>query len=690
MKLFLCFLIYLTLTSNLSAEKIDAELFNSLFKQNTEKSLDSLYSILNSNLNVDNYQYIVKYYQNVNNYKSDKIVYSAYSMMGTYYRNIGMPDSAKMIFNQAINYKFSNKNYQVKSYQLLASLLIALKEYKDALDILIPLIDKTEDNSSLRATIYTLVSNVYALNNQLENSIAYLHKAMDIKKKFNNKENIAYLLVNFIGLYAMNGDLDNALKYGEQAIKISKELGDKELLGDCYMNLGYVSFMKQDYHKAIDFYQDAIEIEKETNNSSEDIVGLLTNISQCYINLGETKKSIEILENIYKLDESNYHKLKTTISMVTAHFNLLEEYLKKGDIPNSLKAFEKLDYYTSIKDSIIDVENDKQLDQAVADASAKFENKILEDEKSLAETQRELVETKVQKSKRTIILFVILSILLLAFSVTFFLQKRKQKNLYVMLKQKEEKLEIYFKELFIKNEKLIKTVAIKDKLLSVISHDLQTPILSMNFIAANQRHEPASPEDLKMQNEQFKDLSSELNMLLQDLLKWIKSRNDSISVEKTNVNLFSLVNEVEAIIRESAISRNMKIVNNISPEHQIFADRNMIATVLRNFISNSIKYAYNDTEIHINCKEEDEMLKVEVVDKSPGIPDEKLETIFDGKDINQGLGLKISKEFIKMNDGYVFANSELNIGSTFGFYIEKIDNQNGNKLNELAIEESNF
>jgi signal transduction histidine kinase len=657
---------------NSSAESDKSEIYESLLNQNTDESLDSLYGILQSKVNKEHFSFIKRYYKTGIQSNSDSTVFKAYRLMGRYYRNINEPDSAKIIYEKSINYNYSDKKYSIKSKTLLASLMILIKEYDKALDILTPLIKETDASSFLRASIYSLLGNVYRSINQLDDAISYLKKAYKIQEQNNKKISMADMSVNFIALYAMNGDFEKAMEYGENAIKIYKELDDKERIGDVYMNLAYINFTTKDYYGAIDYYQKALEIERQTNNSNEDVVGLLNNISRCYINLGETQKAIEALEQILEIDNQNYYNMNTYLALEAAHYNLLQEYLQKKDFDNSIKTFDKLSAYSTIKDSILKAENNSNIAQAIAEATAKFENQILLNEKTLAETKNELSQRRILYLLITVVLFILFIIILL-------IQNNKRKKLAEELKEREVKLTKLNSELFDKIDKLIKSVTFKDKLLSVISHDLQSPVVSLKMLSESivKDADKLDKSEIVEKSTIFSEISSELSVLLTNLLAWIKSNGQSINVDKTDFNIYELSEDIVKLYEKSASEKKIKIHNNINQSYVVYADRNMIATVLRNLLSNALKFSDENTEIHLNSEIVDNKIKISVKDEGRGIDKEHLENLFiyDKKNLNidkdSGIGLKISKEFLDINEGEIYAKSVLGAGSEFGFKIDK-------------------
>lgn len=232
-------------------------------------------------------------------------------------------------------------------------------------------------------------------------------------------------------------------------------------------------------------------------------------------------------------------------------------------------------------------------------------------------------------------------------------------------------------------EELRKTINGRDKLYSVIAHDLRSPMGSikmvLNMLILNlpmTKIDNEMYELLTMANQTTEDVFA----LLDNLLKWTKSQIGKLSVVYQNFNIVEVVEGVIEIFAMVAGLKNLKI-ELTTPVKQIIvhADIDMIKTVIRNLISNAIKYSNAEENIHVVLKEEGDMVVVSVEDHGCGIDEENqkkllhtdthFSTFGTNNEEGSGLGLLLSQEFVIKNGGKLWFTSKKNEGSTFYFSV---------------------
>ncbi|MFP4555658.1 MAG: PAS domain S-box protein [Bacteroidales bacterium] len=224
---------------------------------------------------------------------------------------------------------------------------------------------------------------------------------------------------------------------------------------------------------------------------------------------------------------------------------------------------------------------------------------------------------------------------------------------------------------------------LKDQLFSIIGHDLKSPIGSINqlvnlYIDGLEEHDD---ETSKSVLQTLKITSEETYKLLENLLDWAKTqRTDSYKPEKTN--LVALVEQVLALTKGAAEAKNITVQQHLIDSAYVIIDVDMIKTVLRNLISNSIKFTPNSGAISIGITENGNDFLVSVSDTGVGIPAETLPNLLDNtknfstlgtnNEKGTGLGLKLSKKFIEKHGGQLFIESQIGQGSKFSFTIPKL------------------
>ena len=228
------------------------------------------------------------------------------------------------------------------------------------------------------------------------------------------------------------------------------------------------------------------------------------------------------------------------------------------------------------------------------------------------------------------------------------------------------------------NVDLRKSNATKDKLFSIIAHDIKNPfnsvlgfseLLIMRFDILSEEHK------LKMINSIFKS-SNNIYRLLENLLQWSRSQTGTLKTNPGNISIYKIVENNIGLLSDIIEKKNIAWHIDIPTEQKCFADEQMIDTVIRNILYNAAKFTENGS-ILIKSEVKESYLKISFSDSGIGIEEDKLEFLFEldqskstvGTQGEQGtgLGLIICKDFIEKNGGVIFVESEVNKGTTFIF-----------------------
>lgn len=233
------------------------------------------------------------------------------------------------------------------------------------------------------------------------------------------------------------------------------------------------------------------------------------------------------------------------------------------------------------------------------------------------------------------------------------------------------------------NEKLKRIIESRDKMYSIIAHDLRAPIGTIKMIntAIESRREHIHDSKVSKYFEMINETTEEAFNLLENLLRWSRNQNGKTKVSTTTFNLTNTVRQVVSLFSTIANNKNIELRNNIKQEHMTCADEDMVKTVLRNLLSNAIKFTFSEGRIDINATEANNYIILAVKDNGIGIKkelqhrllrnDEHLSTHGTGNEKGSGLGLLLCRDFVKMNKGKIWFTSTENQGTTFYFSIPK-------------------
>jgi PAS domain S-box-containing protein len=251
-------------------------------------------------------------------------------------------------------------------------------------------------------------------------------------------------------------------------------------------------------------------------------------------------------------------------------------------------------------------------------------------------------------------------------------------NAYDITEKKEQNERLIQSEIELK--KLNET---KNKFFSIIAHDLRGPLGTHQSILKlfHDNYEGLDEETRKNLISSLKDSTDNLYKLLQNLLNWAMSQSGEIAVEKKKLNLNKISAAMFSQFQKSAQLKNIAFINKLDKEAEVFTDKNLTATILRNLITNAIKFTNKGGEVHVHSEQKRRngqlFLKVIVSDTGIGISQKRQETLFQldvtqstpgtEKEMGNGLGLILCKEFAEKLDSEITVESTSGKGSSFAF-----------------------
>ena len=231
------------------------------------------------------------------------------------------------------------------------------------------------------------------------------------------------------------------------------------------------------------------------------------------------------------------------------------------------------------------------------------------------------------------------------------------------------------------NSELRATISNRDKMYSVIAHDLRSPMASirmvLNLVVNSVSKDVVGPELFELLDKANRE-SEEVHDLLDNLLKWTKSQTGRLNVVRQELDLNDIIPGVVDIFEMIALTKKINLAYQGSEKPVVaVVDNDMLKTIVRNFLSNAIKFSPEDSTIEISLSTEGEFAKISVHDHGVGIDPERLGSIFKkgdttygtGGEEGSGLGLQLCADFARKNDGDVRVESVVGEGSTFSVLV---------------------
>ena len=228
-------------------------------------------------------------------------------------------------------------------------------------------------------------------------------------------------------------------------------------------------------------------------------------------------------------------------------------------------------------------------------------------------------------------------------------------------------------------KQLLKLIVDKDRFISILAHDLKSPFNSLLGLS-----EELSESILQFDIDEIKNLAYLINKsarstynLLEDILMWARTQSGKIPFEQRSLSFADICKNILEILTPSANAKNITINYFAAEKLNVFADVYMLKTVLRNLVSNAIKFTNKNGAININAEENSENVKISVSDNGIGIEADNIIKLFDmsqiystigtAKEGGTGLGLLLCREFVERHGGKIWVESEKGKGSNFKF-----------------------
>lgn len=559
-----------------------------------------------------------------------------------------------------------------------------------------------------------LYAKYYYYKGDIEESTYKIKEALLANEQINNKKWFAEIYLQLGENYRVAGAHDLAYDNFIKSFNLATLSKDTFLISSIYNRIATYFFENQELLPKISrdssiYYANlSLNLCRKLNNikysiSNYNLLGLIyrykfnnLDTSEILLNKGleialKYKRVIELPRIYYNIARGHFLKNKIVIA---------KEYIDKGfSIADSLGLEEsKLlfyqlysNYYYLLQDfkNAYDYTNLYTINYKKSqDNKSSFKVKSALNE---LQYRNKEIEQEAQQQIRNFLLIISALIILFIISIMIVLFMRNKQiaksNIELVEKNKqiEEKNLILDKQNKIiseQNIKLEESNASKDKLFSIISHDLKNPIGSLKEMISvlADKYDTISEEERREILQELKFSSDNVLELLLGLLTWSRSQQGKIEYDPYVQDIYQLVFQNIAITSSSAKSKNINIVNSVAENTAAFFDTNMINTVLRNLLTNAIKFTNSNGKIEIKAEpyyENPNFVMISVADNGTGIPQEKLEKLFKIKhsfttigtsgEKGTGLGLLIVWDFIEKNNGKIWVESQVGQGTTFYF-----------------------
>ncbi|WP_430815958.1 tetratricopeptide repeat protein [Carboxylicivirga sp. RSCT41] len=520
-----------------------------------------------------------------------------------------------------------------------------------------------QKDSTMMALFYYSIGFVHDKLNNTAEALTYIKNALELNTLRGEDSKQILCLNGLSTMYVNQGEDSLALTCLKEAKQIAERINSDVERADVQYSLGQY-YSDKAPQTALSYYNNALEIRQK--------IRLLPEVASCYARIADVYNA------------SNQFNLALENAMLA--YEIRKDHARKDQLINSLQqlaniyaslkdfktAFDFHVQYKGLQDSIFSNEKIKAI--TALEMQHKFDK---ERQLALSEQQKmEVVKNEEDKRQRLIRNtfvggFIVMLLIALGVFRSYQLKRRANQEL---ARQKNE-IKKQADELKVVNIKQKELVKIKDKFFSIIAHDLRGPLGNLYNLGELLllSHEELQDERKKVMMEAIVQDAKASYGLLDNLLNWACSNSDNLLVTPVKIGVREITNEVIDLLENTAKSKEIELINAIKHNWCIYADYNMISTVLRNLIANAVKFTPVNGRVEISAELDVDIVKVTVTDTGVGMSSEVMATVFDRstmystpgtiREKGTGLGLILSKEFIDRNKGEIGVESQVGVGT---------------------------
>ena len=528
--------------------------------------------------------------------------------------------------NSAINNLSKNHPLQLSDcYNALGRTYADVGNYDEALQNLNRSLKLAGNDKGRQAEVYSERAYVYCAIKRFDRAIAAANRALTINQSIRAEGNVAVLYARLGSIYKNKGDYKLALHYDSAALKKSFNPLNKRLQAKTYVEFAALHNLLHDNETAIAF----------------------------------ARKGITLAD---------------TIGVASAWLDGYKELVNSYELAGNLKlALTYQKRYSIVNDSLLSQARLQtiKLIQNYYSLNAKL-NHIKQMEVNEGENKAKI---KAQ-TKLILILSLSMVVLISALFATYYLYKQK-KFLNKKLEDQHKALLDQKTLIEVQTNNLQSVNDLKDKLLAVIGHDLRTPVANMSNIIEMFNDDYLNAAEVNDLMKEISPIIKGAELTLSNLTEWAGSQIKGRNVNSSNVDIFLLGVEMEQTFMHHLQTKKIEFTNKAFAGQSVLADENHIKVILRNLVSNAIKFTDSNGTITLATIVENNGLIVSVTDTGKGMNRIEMDKLFSinthfshsgtSGERGTGIGLLLCKELVELNGGKLAVKSTVGKGSTFYF-----------------------
>ncbi len=616
----------------------------------------------------------------INNLKNRKLIAQILNAIGVVHYQLGHDSLSLESYNKSLSIRNELNDFEGIADILnnMGNLYNGLGNFDKALEFYFKCLkyDDLLNNDKGKSATYSNIGMVYQNLGDYSKSLDYYRKAYQLSEQRKDFRKMASILNNIGAVYLAMQNYDSSIWYTNQSNKYYIKLGENLQMQRNFTNLGLVYEYKLRYDSSLYYHRKALEMSEGLANPSL-IVGAHINLSRIYLKQKNLQQALKEL----KAGEKEMEKTDNLYVTSRLMLGFANVYAETGEYRN---AFNYLASHLSFRDSIYNLEKAEK----IAQVEAQYETEKKTQRIDLLKRDQKINELKLERSNITIRYLVLLSItflILTSIIVVLYIQKQRVAKLLEkqnttineqneMLKQANEELNAVNTMLSDSQQSLYEANKTKDLLFGIIAHDIKSPLERLNILIHH-----ISQESNSFNNKELKgyidelDLSTQsVNHLIRNLITWAQLQQQRINYKEELVDVKNLIAENLNLL-DYQIKQKRLHVDIDTDDIMVGTDRIMLDFIIRNLISNAVKYSYESGVITVSSKRNNHFTLM-VSDNGVGMDKETIDRINSGNavrkkgtmnEVGAGLALLICKGFSEMMNAEFIIESEKEKGSTF-------------------------
>lgn len=484
-----------------------------------------------------------------------------------------------------------------------------------------------------------------------ENAIDFYEKAVVLAKSVKADPQLYHIrLGNLADAYLKNDQLDLAYEVNTKAIKEAKLLDNQISLAKKYITHSQILNQKGKLPEARDYAADAYQYFVAEDQSAHVALAALI-YAGALIALEKYQQAYVIVDKTL----SDYGEQTSTSNLSGLYEKKAILLERRGDIGLALQAWKQ---YWELKNQLNEVEREMALEEL----DEKYQSSQKTQKIELLEGEKELAEARIENEKRyRFIIGLIAVILLILFSGALILYRNRRRNI-ALLQDRNVAL-----------EELNNT---RNRLFAIVSHDLKNPVSAFRGMTAAlvENYEQLKEDKALRYLEKMSRNATAVENQLNDLLLWASQQIKKEEVVTSRIDISNLTDEVLELVYPMAEQKEITLESDIDPDFSLTSHPEMLKTVIRNLVTNAIKFTRKGGLVRLEAHMKDGFPSIRIKDTGIGMTPEEVSLLFDiarSADIGThrskgtGIGLSICRDIIEKLDGKINVESRVNEGTVF-------------------------